>query len=104
MFCYGLPNGEYFVEFLLSGGVYFFWLELVEFRLYLGASLCTYIFSSYHVFDGIFMLGGVLCFVGTLYVSCFKLLIDFIFMSYSLIFVLFVCLYLCVDVLLMYFG
>ena len=34
-------KGEYFVEFLLSGGVYFFWLELVEFRLYLGASLCT---------------------------------------------------------------
>ena len=34
------------------------------------------IFSSCLVFDGIFMLGGVLCFVGTLYVSCFKLLID----------------------------
>ena len=27
-------------------------------------------------FDGIFMLGGVLCFVGILFVSCFKLLID----------------------------
>ena len=34
-------KGEYFVEFLLSGGVYVFWFELVEFRLYLGASLCT---------------------------------------------------------------
>ena len=35
-------KGEYFVKFLLSGGVYFFFLlELVEFRLYLGASLCT---------------------------------------------------------------
>ena len=33
-------KGEYFVEFLLSVGEYFFWLELVEFRLYLGASLC----------------------------------------------------------------
>lgn len=42
-------KGEYFVEFLLSRGVLFiflsggvlFILELVEFRLYLGASLCT---------------------------------------------------------------
>ena len=33
-------NWEYFVEFLLSGGVYFFWLKLMEFRLYLGTSLC----------------------------------------------------------------
>ena len=69
-------RGEYFVEFLFSGGVYLFWLELVKFRLYLGASLCTYIFSSCLVFDGIFMLGGVLYLVGTLFVSCFKLLID----------------------------
>ena len=36
-----------------------------------------YIFSSYLVFDGIFLLGGVLCLIGTLFVSCFKLLIDF---------------------------
>ena len=35
-----------------------------------------YIFNSYLVFYGIFMLGGVLCFVGTLFVSCFKLFID----------------------------
>ena len=28
------------VEFLSSGGEYFCWLELVEFRLYLGASHC----------------------------------------------------------------
>ena len=34
-------NGEYFVEFLLSGGDFFLSLELMEFRLYLGASLCT---------------------------------------------------------------
>ena len=44
-------RGEYFVGFLFSGGVYLFLV-------------------------GIFMLGGVLCFVGTLFVSCFKLLID----------------------------
>ena len=36
-------KGEYIfklVEFLSSGGEYFHWLELVEFRLYLGASHC----------------------------------------------------------------
>ena len=33
-------KGEYFVEFLFSGGEYFFWLELVEFKLYLGVSHC----------------------------------------------------------------
>ena len=31
-------KGEYIVEFLFSGGEYFCWLELMEFRLYLGAS------------------------------------------------------------------
>ena len=35
---------EYFVEFLLSEGVYLFLLELVEFRLYLGASHCILLF------------------------------------------------------------
>ena len=36
-------KGEYIfelVEFLSSGGEYFCWLELVELRLYLGASHC----------------------------------------------------------------
>ena len=36
-------KGEYIfklVEFLFSGGEYFCWLKLVEFRLYLGASHC----------------------------------------------------------------
>ena len=36
-------KGEYIVElieFLFSGGEYFCWLELVEFRLYLCASHC----------------------------------------------------------------
>ena len=71
-------KGEHFVGFLFSGGVYlFFGWSLWSFRLYLGASLCTYaFFSSYIVFYGIFLLGGVLCFVGTLFVSCFKLLTD----------------------------
>ena len=43
-------KGEYFVEFLLSGGVYLFWLELVEFRLYLGASLFTLHFLALAMF------------------------------------------------------
>ena len=34
---------EYFVEFCFPRE-YIFWLELVEFRLYLGASLCTLYF------------------------------------------------------------
>ena len=34
------------------------------------------IFSSYLVFYGIFLLVGVLCLIGTLFVSCFELLID----------------------------
>ena len=34
-------KGEYFVGFCIKGEFYLFWLELVEFRLYLGASLCT---------------------------------------------------------------
>ena len=35
-------KGEYFVAFLFSGGVYlFFGWSLWNFRLYLGASLCT---------------------------------------------------------------
>ena len=37
-------KGEYIVVFLLSGGVYFDWLELVEFRLYLGDSHCMFCF------------------------------------------------------------
>ena len=77
---FGIPSqkgGVHFelVEFLFSGGEYFCWLELVEFRLYLSASHCIfYLFSSCHIFVGIFMLGGVM-FVA-LYVSCFQLFID----------------------------
>ena len=37
-------KGEYFVEFLLSGGDFFLSLELMEFRLYLGASHCILLF------------------------------------------------------------
>ena len=37
-------KGEYIVEFLFSGGEYFVGLELVEFRLYLGASHCILAF------------------------------------------------------------
>ena len=33
-------KGEYLVEFLFSRGEFFVWLELVEFRLYLGALHC----------------------------------------------------------------
>ena len=41
-FCH--KKGEYFVEFLFSGGEYFLWLELVEFRLCLSASHCILLF------------------------------------------------------------
>ena len=44
-------KGEYIFELssyrvLSSGGEYFFWLELVEFRLYLGASHCILSFLA----------------------------------------------------------
>ena len=56
---------------------FFFLLELVEIRLYLGASLCIYLFSSYYIFVGLFMLGGVTFIV--LYVSCFHYLLIYIY-------------------------
>ena len=43
-------KGEYIVEFLSSGGEYFCWLELVDFRLYLGASHCIFIFLALAIF------------------------------------------------------
>ena len=43
-------KGEYFVGFCLQGEFYLFWLELVEFRLYLGASLCTLHFLALAMF------------------------------------------------------
>ena len=48
------------------------------------------IFSSYLVFDGIFMLGGVLCFYWYYICFLFQTAYSFIFMSYSLIYV-FIC-------------
>ena len=50
----------YFVLVSVLGGEFTFdWLELVElFRLYLGASLCTLLFSSCHI---IFTLLGYSC-------------------------------------------
>ena len=64
-------KGEYiwtFVEDFCSWGERFCLLELVEFRLYLGASLCMYPFRLLIYFFGLFMLRG-----DTLlyYVSCF---------------------------------
>ena len=50
-FCH--KKGEYIfelVEFLSSGGEYFCWLELVEFRLYLGVSHCIFIFLALAIF------------------------------------------------------
>ena len=42
---------EYFVGFLLSGGVYLFLVGACGvFRLYLGASLCTYAFLALTLF------------------------------------------------------
>ena len=55
----------------------FFLLELVEIRLYLGASLCIYLFSSCYIFVGLFMLGGYTFIV--LYVSCFNCLLIYIY-------------------------
>ena len=37
-------KGEYFVGFFVFKGRVFLWLELVEFRLYLGASHCILFF------------------------------------------------------------
>ena len=62
----------------------------MEIRLYLGASLCIYLFSSYYIFVGLFMLGGV-TFIG-LYVSCFKCLLVYIYELF-----IDICLY-CVSV------
>ena len=64
-FClpFGIPSkkGEYFVEFCLSVGEYFDWLELVEYRLC--ASHCILFFLALPMFfDGIFMFGGVFFF------------------------------------------
>ena len=44
-------KGEYFVGFLFSGGVYLFLVGACGvFRLYLGASLCTYAFLALTLF------------------------------------------------------
>ena len=45
--------------------------------MYLGASLCIYLFSSCYIFVGLFMLGGVTFIV--LYVSCFNCLMIYIY-------------------------
>ena len=60
---------ETFVQFLFLGGDIFLSLELVEIRLYLGASLCIYLFGSCYILVGLFILGGVTFIVS--YVSCF---------------------------------
>ena len=74
-------KGEYIFEsscrVVSLGGEYFCWLEFVEFRLYLGASHCIYLFSSCHIFVGLFMLGGDTFIV--LYVSCFNCLLIYIY-------------------------
>ena len=63
--------------FVFQGESIFGWLELVEFRLYLGASHCIYLFSSCHIFVGLFMLGGD-TFIA-FYVSCFDCLLIYIY-------------------------
>ena len=55
-------KGEYFVEFLLSGGVYVFGWSLWSLDCIQVLHFVLYIFSSCHAFDGIFMLGGVFFF------------------------------------------
>ena len=81
---FGIPSQKWRVlcrVFAFRGSICF-WLELVEFRLYL--------FSSCHVFDGIFMLGGVYFFCWYFICFLFQTVYWFIFMSYSLIYV-FIC-------------
>ena len=61
-FCY--KKGEYIfiylsTEFFFSGGEHFCWLELVEFRLYLGASHCIFTFLALATF--FFVLLGYSC-------------------------------------------
>ena len=64
--------------FVLGEDFIFVWLELVElFRLYLGASLCIFSFSSCHIiFVRLYMLGGVYFVV---LVSNFLLIYDYEF-------------------------
>ena len=54
---------------MFLGGDIFLSLELVEIRLYLGASLCIYLFGSYCFLVGLFILGGDTFIIS--YVSCF---------------------------------
>ena len=73
--------------FVLGEDFIFVWLELVElFRLYLGASLCIFSFSSCHIiFVRLYMLGGVYFVV---LVSNFILIYDYeFFIIMSLLFV-----------------
>ena len=74
-------KGEYIFELLKSFGFQgesiFFLLELVEIRLYLGASLYIYLCNSCYFFVRLFMLGGVTFIV--LYVSCFNCLLIYIY-------------------------
>ena len=63
--------------FCFQGEIIFCWLELVEFRLYLGASHCILPFSSCNIFVGLFMLKGD-TFIA-LYVSCFNCLLIYIY-------------------------
>ena len=78
-------KGEYILEHLQSfsfqGESISCWLELVEFRLYLGASHCILPFQLlqffFFFFVGLFMLGGD-TFIA-LYVSCFNCLLIYIY-------------------------
>ena len=68
----------------------FFLLELVEIRLYLGASLCIYLFSSCYIFVGLFMIRGdkfFFCFICFLF-HCLLIYIYESFIDICLYFVL----------------
>ena len=58
--------------FLFSEGDFFLSLEPVEIRLYLGVSLCIYIFGSLCILVWIIILGVVTFIVS--YVSCFTVI------------------------------
>ena len=75
-------NEKYIFEHCVffSGGEHFCWLELVEFRLYLGASHCILPFlalATFFLFCWAILVRGRYFFC--LYVSCFNCLLIYIY-------------------------
>ena len=80
-FClpFGIPSqkgGVLCRVFAFRGSFIYFAWSLWSLDCIYVLHIVFYLFNSCHIFVGIFMLRGVFFFVGTLYVSCFKLFID----------------------------